>query len=131
MEPIEKASIGERFISYLSDSVPLGLLCFSLVYISPSIGNILSMIIPLAYFTYFFGNGQTPGMELMNIELCTIDGEHSIGYKRGFFRYIGMNLSALILGLGFLWILIDKDRQGWHDKIAKTYVVPVAVNNDE
>lgn len=32
-------------------------------------------------------------------------------------------LSFLVLSAGFIWILFDKKRQGWHDKIAKTYVV--------
>ena len=36
---------------------------------------------------------------------------------------VGKLVSALILLLGFLWILWDKDRQGWHDKIAGTLVV--------
>jgi uncharacterized RDD family membrane protein YckC len=30
-----------------------------------------------------------------------------------------------VLGLGFLWILKDPDRQAWHDRIAGTYVVKV------
>jgi uncharacterized RDD family membrane protein YckC len=25
--------------------------------------------------------------------------------------------------LGFLWIFVDRRRQGWHDKIANTYVI--------
>ena len=31
-------------------------------------------------------------------------------------------ISGLILLLGFLWILFDKDHQGWHDKLMSTYV---------
>jgi uncharacterized RDD family membrane protein YckC len=27
------------------------------------------------------------------------------------------------VGLGFLWIAIDSERQSWHDKIAGTVVV--------
>jgi uncharacterized RDD family membrane protein YckC len=29
----------------------------------------------------------------------------------------------IVAGLGFLWIVFDEDRQGWHDKIAGTLVV--------
>ena len=36
-----------------------------------------------------------------------------------------MIISAMVILLGFVWILIDKKRQGWHDKIAGTYVVNV------
>jgi uncharacterized RDD family membrane protein YckC len=28
-----------------------------------------------------------------------------------------------VILLGYVWILIDKKNQGWHDKIAGTYVV--------
>jgi len=34
-----------------------------------------------------------------------------------------MEISGVVLFLGYLWILIDKKKQGWHDKIARTYVV--------
>ena len=34
-------------------------------------------------------------------------------------------LSLAASGIGFLWILRDPERQGWHDKIAGTYVVKV------
>lgn len=36
---------------------------------------------------------------------------------------IGKIISGLVLNLGYLWILVDDKKQGWHDKIAGTYVV--------
>ena len=41
-------------------------------------------------------------------------------------RYLGYIVSALPLGLGFIWIVFDKKKQGWHDKIACTLVVGTA-----
>ncbi|WP_052480886.1 RDD family protein [Gilvimarinus agarilyticus] len=38
-------------------------------------------------------------------------------------RYLGYYLSLLPLGLGFLWILWDPRKQGWHDKLARTLVI--------
>jgi uncharacterized RDD family membrane protein YckC len=38
-------------------------------------------------------------------------------------RYVAYYLSALPIGLGFLWIAFDKRKQGWHDKLAGTVVV--------
>jgi len=32
-------------------------------------------------------------------------------------------ISGMIFSLGFLWILFDRDNQGWHDKLVSTYVV--------
>lgn len=40
-------------------------------------------------------------------------------------RVIGYYIGGAILLLGFLWALWDPNRQGWHDKLANTYVVKV------
>jgi len=40
-------------------------------------------------------------------------------------RYVGQIIAAIPVGLGFLWVIWDAQKQGWHDKIAKTYVVHV------
>jgi len=32
-------------------------------------------------------------------------------------------VNGLVFGLGFLWAFFDDRRQGWHDKLASTYVV--------
>ena len=40
-------------------------------------------------------------------------------------RYFAYTLSALPLGLGFLFIAFDSKKQGWHDKLAGTAVVYV------
>jgi uncharacterized RDD family membrane protein YckC len=40
------------------------------------------------------------------------------------FARAGMKLvSCAALGLGYLWMLWDAEKQTWHDKVAKTYVV--------
>jgi uncharacterized RDD family membrane protein YckC len=33
--------------------------------------------------------------------------------------------SLAVVGIGFLWILRDPERQAWHDRVAGTYVVKV------
>jgi uncharacterized RDD family membrane protein YckC len=40
-------------------------------------------------------------------------------------RGLGAAFSILVFFLGFLWIAWDRDKQGWHDKIAGTVVVRV------
>jgi uncharacterized RDD family membrane protein YckC len=37
----------------------------------------------------------------------------------------GKIISYVVIYLGFLWIIWDQRKQGWHDKIANTYVVRV------
>ena len=38
---------------------------------------------------------------------------------------VGKFISGLVLNLGYLWVIWDGQKQGWHDKIADTYVVRV------
>jgi uncharacterized RDD family membrane protein YckC len=69
------------------------------------------------FFTYAEG---TPGMRYAKIALCTFDDENPTR-KSMRARVAALMLSALPLGLGFLWALLDDDRMTWHDRITRTY----------
>lgn len=141
---MELAGVGSRFGSYLIDSILIGVVLtiinmiggFGLMGLAQGgssneslfvslliIIQIIDILLCVGYYTYFFGNGQTLGMKAVNIKLIRTDGNPEIGYWHGFLRYIGMLISALVLCLGYIWILIDENKQGWHDKIADVYVV--------
>lgn len=76
-----------------------------------------------AYFILFWTlNGQTPGMALMGLQVIHNDTIRPT-LPASIIRYFGYWLSAVALGLGFLWVLIDRKRRGWHDILAGTYVV--------
>jgi uncharacterized RDD family membrane protein YckC len=61
---------------------------------------------------------------LIGIKVVSTDGS-PITIGKAVLRYIGYIVSSLIFCLGFLWVIWDADKQGWHDKIAGTYVVKV------
>ncbi len=59
-------------------------------------------------------------MKIRVIEIDTIDKPTMLcSLNRAIFRVI----SELLLYLGFLWGLLNPERQTWHDKTAKTLVV--------
>ena len=91
-------------------------------------GSAISILVGLSYFTLFVGSsrGQTPGMSAMGIRVISFDGSGSIGYGRAFIRWIGMYLSGIVFFLGYFWMLWDKEKQCWHDKLASDVVVPVS-----
>ena len=66
--------------------------------------------------------GQTPGKSFIGVRIARVTGQ-PLTVRRALLRYLGYWLSAIPLGLGFLWILVDDHRQGWHDKLAGTYVI--------
>ena len=86
----------------------------------------VSTIVSLAYFTYFEGgpSGATPGKRAMGIRVYDFREGGAIGYGRGFLRQIGKWLSTIPLFLGYFWMLWDKEKQCWHDKVANDVVVP-------
>jgi uncharacterized RDD family membrane protein YckC len=75
----------------------------------------------LIYQLLFFSlTDATPGMRYAKIALCTFNDENpSRSILRG--RIAALLLSALPLGLGFLWAVFDEDSLGWHDRITQTY----------
>lgn len=91
----------------------------------PVRGNGLSTLIGLAYFLYFwssYGHGQTLGDRALSIRVVKTDGSE-LTLVDGFIRYVGLVLSFLVFFIGVIWVAFDANKQGWHDKIAKTYVV--------
>jgi len=123
------AGFGTRFVAYLIDVIIIDFVSLFLAFLFfyyeeafYAMGTI-SVIIGMPYFIYFFGTtGQTPGKQLMKIKVVTVGGS-PLTYGVGFMRWIGYLVSGLTLGIGFLWILWDKNKQGFEDKIARTYVV--------
>ena len=75
------------------------------------------------YYAYYWsGTGRTPGMLLLGVQVVGQDGS-SVGTKRGLLRTLAFPLSFLLLGLGFLGILLGRDHRALHDLIADTAVV--------
>ena len=85
-----------------------------------------TLVLSVLWSMYFVGFtatcGQTPGKRIMGLRIVNEDGtpvDWSTAANRFF---IGYSISILPLGLGFYWVLVDKNNQAWHDKIAGTLV---------
>ena len=83
----------------------------------------LGLLLYVAYDVVFrVLAGQTLAMRFLGLRVVRTDGSR-LGWGRAIIREIGYLISAIFLFLGFLWILVDNRRQGWHDKLAGTLVV--------
>ena len=121
----ELAPIGTRFISALIDGIILAIIGGILVGVGQSTaGGGLSFLVGLVYYWYFWTRqaGQTPGKKVMNLKVIKTDGG-PISDSDAILRYIGYLINSVVILLGWIWALFDANQQGWHDKIAKTYVV--------
>ena len=65
--------------------------------------------------------GQTPGMRFVRIRL-NVD-ERRLPFGRALSRLIGLGLSVVTFGIGFLGILFNERRRGWEDQLADTDVI--------
>jgi uncharacterized RDD family membrane protein YckC len=89
-------------------------------------GILLGLLLFVGYVVWaltLFARGTTPGKRALGMYVIKETGQRA-GFGTMLFReWIGKWISSFVLMLGFLWILFDKDRQGWHDKLASTFVV--------
>lgn len=69
--------------------------------------------------------GTTPGKLLLDLRVVDARSGGRPGAVQAVLRYVGYFVAALPLGLGFLWIVFDRRKQGLHDKLARTRVVVV------
>lgn len=85
-------------------------------------------VLLLAYFIGFWTwKGTTVGGIILQLRVVRVDGA-PLRFVDALVRGLSSVFSAVVVGLGFLWILKDPERQAWQDKIAGTYVVKVPRN---
>lgn len=82
------------------------------------------MALTTIYFVTFHGmEGKTVGKWLLGLRVVGVD-QRPISYRRALLRWIGtVGLGGASFGLAFLWILWQREKRGWHDLLARTWVV--------
>jgi len=89
-------------------------------------GVIVIVVNFIIFLTYYIGSwmlaGQTVGKSLMGLRIVTENGER-IRLRNAVVRLFGYFISSLFFFLGYLWVLVDDKRRGWHDIMAHTIVV--------
>ena len=86
--------------------------------------QLFGIIINFVYYVLFTGScGQTPGKMALRIKVVNCDGSQ-LSYGRAAIREIPAKfISGIILGIGYLMVAFDDQKQGLHDRMAKTYVI--------
>jgi uncharacterized RDD family membrane protein YckC len=87
-------------------------------------GMLLALVYHIGFWTW---KGTTLGGIICQLRLVRIDGA-MVRFADSLVRGLTGIFSLAVMGLGFLWILRDPDRQAWHDRVAGTYVVKVPRN---
>lgn len=81
------------------------------------------LAVMLAFFSWFWlHGGQTLGMRAWRLRVVSRDGA-PLHLRQALARFAWALPSLLFFGLGLLWVLVDKDRLAWHDRLSGTRLV--------
>ena len=96
----------------------------------PGIRLAAEITVPLAIFLWMgyqylllVYSGTTPGLRLAGLELSRFDSS-AVPRRGRKWRVLASVLSAISLGMGFLWCFVDEDQLCWHDRITRTHMAP-------
>lgn len=81
------------------------------------------LLIGVVVVGFWRHGGATPGKLALGLKVVDARTGARPSTGRLVLRFLCYLVSALPLYLGFLWIAVDRRKQGWHDKIAGTVVI--------
>lgn len=83
---------------------------------------IVNVISGIYYILFWYRLQATPGMLVIKSRIYDADHGTSPTLKQSTTRFISCILSTIPFLQGFFWVIFDKRKQGFHDKIAKTII---------
>jgi uncharacterized RDD family membrane protein YckC len=141
---LEYAGFWIRFVSYLIDVIPIGVVgavlnvstgtgihCTGISGATTvctagtgSLGSWLGFLVLGTYWTLTWSLlGASLGQKALGLRVVNAADGQRIDIGKAVLRYIGFVISIIPFALGLIWAAFDMRKQGWHDKIAGTYVV--------
>jgi uncharacterized RDD family membrane protein YckC len=141
--PVRYAGLATRTLAFAADVAIVNIvgwfvalvvsLCISFIGVPDEVaavlvalGSIVALCWSVGYFAFFWSTtGQTPGNRLMAIRVVDARTLAPPRPGRAVRRFFCLIIAALPFCLGFLWVLVDDRRRGWHDKLARTVVADV------
>ena len=123
-----RASFGQRLVAFVIDVILVGIVGVIIeLTVNNDLAGLVSLAIGVAYYGWLEGSpsGQTIGKRTMGIRVYDLRQGGQIGTGRAIGRYFARWLSTIPCFLGYFWMLWDKEKQCWHDKLVGSVVVPV------
>jgi uncharacterized RDD family membrane protein YckC len=81
------------------------------------------LVMAALYFGAFWTlTGQTLGQRVLKIRVIDPYGRPP-GLVRTAVRLVGQAIALAPAALGWIWLAFDREKRGWHDHLARTYVV--------
>jgi len=85
----------------------------------------LALTVAATFFIFcWVRGGRTLGMQAWKLYVVNEQG-HGISYRQALVRLAGALVSWSCLGLGYLWVFIDKEQRTWHEIWSGTRTIRV------
>jgi uncharacterized RDD family membrane protein YckC len=101
-ELIQRAQTGEWGVTY-----------YLITYVLPA----------AAVIAFWIARQATPGKMALSLRIVDAKTLGPLSKGQAIGRYLAYYVSSIPLGLGLLWVAFDGRKQGWHDKLAGTFVI--------
>jgi uncharacterized RDD family membrane protein YckC len=86
--------------------------------------ELAGLVVEFLYFVLLWSQfGGTLGQRMLGLHVVDAATGQNIGIGRAIGRFVGYLISTFALDIGLIWVAFDPRKQGWHDKIASTFVV--------
>jgi uncharacterized RDD family membrane protein YckC len=136
--PLQSASLARRIFASLIDGVIIviavavfGGIFWKVAAVRPPLAQMIGMA-AAALFAFWAAYqylllvyaASTPGLLASGLELARFNGSSTNRSMRRW-RVLASYLSAVSLGLGYVWVFLDEDVLCWHDRITHTYLAPI------
>ncbi len=115
---LPRASFWVRMGALAIDAILIGVIANFI----PGSGDTWLLLLAIYGAIMWKQKGTTIGGIICNLRIVRVDGRE-VDWTTSIVRALGCFLSLAAVGLGFIWIGLDPERQAWHDKIAGTLVV--------
>ncbi len=139
--PLQSASLSRRLLAGAIDGVIVAFALALFAYISfrvvmtipplkqtAALTIILATVFWTAYqYLLLVNAGTTPGLKFAKLRLSRFDGS-AVPRRMRRWRVLASVLSAVSLGLGYAWCILDEDELCWHDRITGTHMAPSGRN---
>lgn len=85
--------------------------------------QLIGTLCVVGFYTAFWSKGgQTLGMQAWRIQLLDASGSPPSA-ARCILRCLTAAVSLLPAGLGYWWVLVDREKRSWHDRLSSTHLV--------
>ncbi|MHB8741843.1 MAG: RDD family protein [Sulfuricaulis sp.] len=76
------------------------------------------------YGSFWVHGGQTLGLRTWRLILVRNDGR-AVTWVDALKRFAAAILSLLCFGLGYFWVLVNRGKLAWHDRLSETRLISV------